>query len=759
MFRGIIMEKEFFDKYNLDKKDFKEDNDKCKKLSVELQIEKFDLERYMNKKLEYSPELSEAQNILNKFALKEMGKELVKAKEYDKAILHFESLLDNTYFENDYYVYRQLAIYYLRTKPKRYDDQLEIIKRFFKSGIYGSHNQYLWFSNKLFELRDKGYTTDEEIYEFSQYFLENGNHKKGKENSPVILADRIFKKHNGYVDVDTQYFYERAQRRQELEFIGQQFKNDGDYDKVIEFFEGVFEYTDFDSIRMYEILLSAYEQLGDYESMLIPLSTLFRRNYIRGETNKIKFNKKLNFVNKKLGTSYTIEDLKEFNFKDVKAENTIIPNNNQPIQIKKEVISNNDLLLQEMIDKLNENGSLTIDEFALMKKELDSKENNDSLHILEHSGDNNSNNEKVTKNSPTPVITVARNNFNKLKKSNVGDEIIVKRLGGDKCIILQITDIKKRKLNGSPEDNIINVDKSNFKIIKNLKQGDLIVIKTKRRPGSVTLRILSGVKDYYKYIYNNETDSQEPLNNISEPIDKYIHSFSLPEYYDFDLENPFEFDDDLTDEENIKRKFILKQTGSRLERPDEAISFFENLKNNSYFKNDWYPYRQLAMIYNDFNKYEENIKNIKQLFYSGIYLNGYQYVWFINKLNSALNSVSVDQNEIELWVDHYWENGAKNKDKLDNPIFIADRIVKREDRIKVYSKEQFYDDYQLLSELEEKLRFAEKVGDYENMLNTIILYYTDYYQNISHKKTMRFRRKLKLVNELLGTDYKYTDFI
>ena len=109
----------------------------------------------------------------------------------------------------------------------------------------------------------------------------------------MILAERIYKKHSGYVDIDSEYSYERAQMRQELEFIGQQFKNDGDYESVIDFYNGVFEYTDFDSIRMYDNLISSYEQLGDYESMLDTLSILFKKNYIRGETNKIKFSKKL----------------------------------------------------------------------------------------------------------------------------------------------------------------------------------------------------------------------------------------------------------------------------------------------------------------------------------------------------------------------------------------------------------------------------------------------------------------------------------
>ena len=142
-----------------------------------------------------------------------------------------------------------------------------------------------------------------------------------------------------------------------------------------------------------------------------------------------------------------------------------------------------------------------------------------------------------------------------------------------------------------------------------------------------------------------------------------------------------------------------------------------------------------------------------------VYLNDYQYVWFINKLNIALNYVSIDNEEIEAWQNFYNENGANNKEKLDVPIFIADRIIKKEDWIKIYSEEQFYNEYQILSEFEEKIKYAEKVNDYNAVLDLIKSYYAVYYSNISHEKTMRFRKKLKTVNEKLGTEYHYTDFI
>ena len=108
---------------------------------------------------------------------------------------------------------------------------------------------------------------------------------------------------------------------------------------------------------------------------------------------------------------------------------------------------------------------------------------------------------------------------------------------------------------------------------------------------------------------------------------------------------------------------------------------------------------------------------------------------------------------------YYNEHGAKNENKLDTPIFIADRIVKQDNKIKVYSKQMFYNNYQKLSEFKEKVRFSEQIGDYESALEAIRLYYQEYYSKIAHKDTMWFRRKLKIVNKELGTNYNYTDFI
>ena len=250
-----IMDENYFEDYNIDRKNYSEDIEKTKDLKFELNKVEFNLDEYRNKELIYSPNLSEVQNILNKLALKEIGKELVN-EDKNKAILFFEPLLEYSYFENDYYIYRQLAICYEQVKPRRLDDQAEIIKKFFKSGIYCCHNQFLWFSNKLSKLeakKNKNYITKEEINEHITYFKEHGQLNKPDENTPVILAERMFTVRNRTVpSIKSQYSYERQQIKNKLEFIGQQKKDAEEYKEVIDFYEKIFTETNFHSIKMYE---------------------------------------------------------------------------------------------------------------------------------------------------------------------------------------------------------------------------------------------------------------------------------------------------------------------------------------------------------------------------------------------------------------------------------------------------------------------------------------------------------------------------
>ena len=136
--------------------EYKEEMDDVKNINNELRfisIEDFD----MNENYEFDTNLSIEENIARKFILKKKGRDLKADKKYKLAIEHYLSLLNNSYFINDYYPYRHLAIKYELTK--QLDKVTETISNFFKSGIYAHPREINWFLYKLIYLEEDSYIT------------------------------------------------------------------------------------------------------------------------------------------------------------------------------------------------------------------------------------------------------------------------------------------------------------------------------------------------------------------------------------------------------------------------------------------------------------------------------------------------------------------------------------------------------------------------------------------------------------------------
>lgn len=651
-------------------------------------------------------------------------------------------MIDNSYFVNDYYPYRHLAITYNRTKQPSH--LLDTIKKFFKSGIYANTCQVNWFLYKLRDLESQNLITNDEIDELLEYYENHGFLNKHKENEPTVLADRIFQRRNGTIEIDTQYGYDKQQHKYEIKEKGRWLERCNLFEDALELYWEQVQTTATGASDYYQRLAIIYERMHEFENELYVLTLFYKQRYhIVGKSTKKYFQNRLDKVNQGLRTSYTVEDFLN--------DNVNINNENDNIQVKS--ASNDELLFND----------------GPSEPDIPTKFNDNSFEQV-MSNEVNENHLEI------PFITIAGTNLTKLLKRNVADIIIVQYYNDN--VWLEIVDIHNPNhvYKESNSDNLkFTVIRENFEILKSLNEGELITIKSKWHCGKVILKLYDdekstkdiGITSFKKQIEDDSTIYKESpvdkhVNETSKSTVKYILNISLPDKYELDLDNPFGFDSNLSDEDNIKMKFILKDNGNYLTKEklyDDAIEYYGCLKNNSYFENDWYPYRQLAMIFEKKGKHEENIENIKQLFFSGIYCNGYQYIWFIHKLNNALVYVEIEESEIGTWLDYYNEHGAKNENKLDTPIFIADRIVKQDNKIKVYSKQMFYNNYQKLSEFKEKVRFSEQIGDYESALEAIRLYYQEYYSKIAHKDTMWFRRKLKIVNKELGTNYNYTDFI
>lgn len=292
----------------------------------------------------------------------------------------------------------------------------------------------------------------------------------------------------------------------------------------------------------------------------------------------------------------------------------------------------------------------------------------------------------------------------------------------------------------------------------------------------------------------NEKIKKEKYRNVSDFENEYVYKipFNMNE---FNLAKPpiYEYDSILNEFENIKRKNILIQYGKLLthnKQTNDAIRYYKYLCNNTYFSDDWYPYRQLTIIYDKTKDYHANLINIKKLFHSNTYLNRYQFIWFSEKIRRILEQVDVNEFKVNEWFEYYETHGALNESKSNK--FLADKFMKlNKDTILVITNE-YFNHRQERYALEETGRVYERVGNYElaiahyekiiaekefnyyqfyqricycleklkdynRELKAIKLYYTNPPIQVSEASDKWFEKRLKDVNIKLNTNYTVDD--
>ena len=153
----------------------------------------------------------------------------------------------------------------------------------------------------------------------------------------------------------------------------------------------------------------------------------------------------------------------------------------------------------------------------------------------------------------------------------------------------------------------------------------------------------------------------------------------------------------------------------------------------TFFSNDYYPYRQLTVIYDSLNEYNANLVNIKKLLYSKIYLNHYQYIWFSEKLRQLSEKTDIDDYTLQRWFDYYLSHGALNKSKINR--FLADRFIKKEDGFEILSVDEFIHRQEYCARLETG-KIHERVGN----LEMAACHYTDMINDREYNYAEVYRR-------------------
>ena len=172
---------------------------------------------------------------------------------------------------------------------------------------------------------------------------------------------------------------------------------------------------------------------------------------------------------------------------------------------------------------------------------------------------------------------------------------------------------------------------------------------------------------------------------------------------------------------DIDKKADLKNKGKRLERYNltGAVKFYNELKTNGLFKNDYWPYRRLCIIFKNRLKDDKmDWKTIKEVFSNEIYLNKHQYIWLSNKILELISKLNLDETEISkmyLLIQNY-----ENNNYYPPSLPIAERIIKDSNGLKLLSQEK-YDYLQNIYYRKELGVGYIRRGNYENAIQ----YYVD----------------------------------
>lgn len=259
-------------------------------------------------------------------------------------------------------------------------------------------------------------------------------------------------------------------------------------------------------------------------------------------------------------------------------------------------------------------------------------------------------------------------------------------------------------------------------------------------------------------IKKSKKKSKKSKTNTTEYSEKYFRKLAkeiseLPGFIsDRELSKLTQNDFILFDNyDDVNQKADLINEGKEIERKDaeKAIKFYEDLKYNRLFVNDYYPYRRQCILFK--NKIKDDRKDwntIADFFSKGIYCNNHQYIWFKNKISELILKLDLNEADItymESLLKTFDENRELYEKKQNIPVQIAERIKKDEKGLKVISFEK-YDEIQNIYYIKELGVGLIRRGEYE----AAIKYYSDllnndllYFRYHAYKQFARIFKEMK----------------
>ena len=186
--------------------------------------------------------------------------------------------------------------------------------------------------------------------------------------------------------------------------------------------------------------------------------------------------------------------------------------------------------------------------------------------------------------------------------------------------------------------------------------------------------------------------SRDYFNRLAKGITEMQGYISDRELLNHDKDDYIFIEDDY---DKINKKGKLKNHGKELESENilKSIEFYDELKNNRLFINDYYPYRRQCILFKNRIKDDESDWNtITEIFNKGIYLNKHQYIWFKNKIYELIDKLDIDDveiNRINGLIDEYEKKENKYRINQESSLPLAERIFKDEKSLKLLSNEKY----------------------------------------------------------------------
>ena len=689
-------------------------------------------------------ELENLQYIEAKYEIINEGRKL--ENNYQEASEYYEKCLHKKLFKNDYYIYKKLVRF-----EKDPEKQLDLIISFFHSGIYCNRYHYLWFLKKLKQLSEKIYVSNEVIDDCLHAFKNDGFTKRKFQDTTVPIAEKIVMRNNTLkVKTDCEYSlnqfkFELKEESSELNYVKQ-------YDFSIAILEKLILEYSFRRVSFFEQICNNYHRRGDYENELKWIYGFFNKSKGYNYQKNALFLDKLNKLNVKTNDFYheslffdtneyylTKKDFKknEIKYFDLVDYITLVKNKFNIIYRGKELEQSDPI---EAIDYYNSylGHELFENDYYVYK----------ALAVLYDSVGNLENELETIISFLKSGIYCDRYNylfflFN-LKK--LSQEFVIEDNEVNKWLVsFKNISMKNKHLENTPaplaerlvfENNELNIiPGEEFEALQEMGAMELeSELYNSCGMFDTSNRIYEMMIDEYgiadSELYKQICINYRQLNDVENERRMIQHYFSNNELWNLQERNWFEnrlnelekyrddvrplpeqkfevfyenngnylkHDDFVNNDvgftelmDRTKSKFRLRREAWRLEFKDyyEAIEFYESLLGHDLFKDDYYIYRKLVILYVKINEYELVWQTIKSFFYSGICCSRYQYIWFLHKVSDVSKVMYISDEEITDCLKFFKENGFANKN-FESDVFLAERLYHAMSSLRISSPDVY----------------------------------------------------------------------